>query len=67
MENARLLGLMLGLICGVIMAFLAVSSRILKEIPTPVILFYHTFGGIVLTAAYIGLEAAFTNCGFRLF
>ena len=49
------------------MAFLAVSSRILKQIPTPVILFYHTFGGIVLTAAYIGLEAAFTNCGFRLF
>ena len=59
LENKKLLGLMFGLFAGVVMAFCAVSTRYLKETPTPVLMVYHTIGGLTLTLIYLGIEAAF--------
>ena len=61
-----MIGLGLSLIAGVVMSFLAVTSRILKDVPTPVIIFYHTIGGITLTSLFMMVEAWVTGNGTRL-
>ena len=60
-KNTTLLGLMFGLCAGVVMAFCAVSTRYLKETPTPVLLVYHCIGGLTLTLIYLSIEAAITQ------
>ena len=57
---------MCALVGGVAAAFCAVSSRMLKEIPLPIIVFYHTVGGLLLTGAFIGIECLITGKGSRL-
>lgn len=64
--SSNLIGLMCALVAGVVMGFCAVSSRMLKEHPLPIIIFYHTVGGVLMTAAFIGIEAAITGNGSRL-
>ena len=57
---------MISLLGGVAMAFCAVSSRMLKKHPLPVIIFYHTIGGLLATCAFIGIESAISENGSRL-
>ena len=57
---------MCALVAGITMAFLGVSSRMLKEHPLPIIIFYHTLGGLLATSVYIGIESAISENGSRL-
>ena len=41
-------------------------NRSLKDIPTPIVVFYHTIGGMSVAAAYILIEALVTGEGKRL-
>ena len=56
-----MIGLGCALTAGIVMGFCAVTTRALKETPTPVIVFYHTVGGLTLTAAYILIEMLATG------
>lgn len=56
-----LLGLTIALVSAVVAALCAVLNRALKEIPTPIILFYHSIGGLTLAIAYIAIEALVTK------
>ena len=67
LKNPRLLGLMIALSCGIFMAFTGVSTRVLKDTPTPIIVFYYTVGGLILTGLYLGIEACIIKEGFRFF
>ena len=49
---------MISLVAAVFMAFTGVSTRVLKDTPTSIVLFYYTVGGIILTGLYLGIEAA---------
>lgn len=64
-DSDNLIGLSLALIAGVIYPFCAITSRMLKDVPTPVILLFHTAGGITLTSLFIIIEALATGNGFR--
>ena len=65
-DSSNMIGLICALISGVIAAFYAVSSRVLKEIPLPIVIFYYTVGGLLMTGAFIGIECAITGNGSRL-
>ena len=41
-------------------------NRSLKEIQTPIVVFYHTIGGMSVAASYILIEALVTGEGTRL-
>ena len=58
---------MLALACGFIYAVCAVANRMLKETPTPVVLFYHTLGGFVATLMFLLLEMWIKGTKFKLF
>ena len=60
-SNSKLIGLMCATVAGVVMAFCAVTSRMLKQLPLAIIVVYHTIVGVVLTFLYIVLEAVFTG------
>ena len=64
-SNETFIGLMLALTTGFVMAFCAISTRLLKEVPTPVIIFYHTMGGLVMTTLFILVEMAVTHSPCR--
>ena len=57
---------MLALACSVVYAGCAVSTRILKDTPTPVILFYHTVGGFTATLIFLLVEMWITGNPLRL-
>ena len=50
-------GLGCALVAAFIMGFCAVSSRMLKDTPTPIIIFYHTIGGFVMTGLFVLIES----------
>ena len=56
----------MALTAGIVMSFCAVSSRLLKDVPTPVIIFYHTIGGMVMTSVYMMIDAWVSGNGTRL-
>ena len=56
---------MLALACGVVYAACAVSTRILKDSPSPVILFYHTTGGFTVTLIFLLVEMWITGNPLR--
>ncbi len=47
------------------MAFTAVTTRALKSVPTPIVIFYHTIGGMLLTGSYVLIEMWVTNSPSR--
>ena len=59
------MGLAIALVAGVVMAFCIVTSRSLKATPTPVVIFYHTVGGIIFTSAYVLIEMWVANIPSR--
>ena len=65
-SQENLIGLGLALTAGFIMSFCAVTSRLLKDTPTPVVIFYHTIGGIVMTSTYMIIDAWVSGNGTRL-
>lgn len=65
-SNENLLGLGLALTAAFVMSFCAVTSRLLKDVPTPVVIFYHTIGGIVMTSTYMMIDAWVSGNGTRL-
>ena len=64
-DNATL-GYILALTCAFLYAILAVSSRGLRDVPTPIVGFWHTVGGLIGTSLFICIEAAVVGEGFRL-
>lgn len=56
---------MLALTTGLIMSFCAITTRLLKEVPTPVVVFYHTLGGLIMSGLYILIEMAVTHSPCR--
>lgn len=56
---------MIALASGLVMAICAVTSRSLKATPTPVVILYHTMGGITLSGAYILIEMWVANIPSR--
>ena len=59
-------GLGCALFAAFVMAFCAVSSRMLKDSPTPIIIFYHTIGGFVMTSIFVLIECLVTGEGTRM-
>ena len=62
-SSDNLLGLGLALIAGFVYPFCALTSRMLKEVPTPVVVVYHTVGGLVLTSLFIIFDAWLSSSG----
>ena len=48
------------------MSFCAVTNRMLKDTPTPVIIFYHTATGMLCTLVYILIEMWITGHSSRM-
>ena len=65
-HSDNILGLGLALTAGIVVSFCAVTSRLLKETPMPVLVFYHTVVGFTFTLVYILVEMWITGNGFRL-
>ena len=53
--------MILALIAAIVMAFCAVLNRSLKQTHTAVICFYHSIGGLILSSAYIFIEACINS------
>ena len=64
-EDQTLIGLIFALSAGIMMAFCAVTTRALKSVPTPIVIFYHTIGGMLLTGSYVLIEMWVTNSPSR--
>ena len=55
-----MLGLMLALIGAFLVAIIGVSTRMLKQVPFSIILFYYSIGGLILTGLFLVGEKILT-------
>ena len=62
-EDQQLLGIIIMCTTAVIFAFCCVSSRMLRDVPTGLVVFFYTCGGMVMSGSYILIEAAITGEG----
>ena len=62
-----MLGLGLAITAGFLMAWQAIVTRMLKQVPMSVILFWYTSSGIILTTIFLIGEMAITGAQHRIF